>query len=56
MKKPPISKDHDVGEVKWRLFDETVSQVRESFIDVPISELNDIIEKAVANARQSNRR
>ena len=38
--------------VKWRLFDETVSQVRDAFGDVPVSELSAMIDEAVAVARR----
>jgi len=37
--------------VKWRLFDQTVTQVRDAFSDVPADELNSIINEAVTNVR-----
>ena len=41
--------------VKWRLFDQTVSEVRDAFADVPADELNDIINEAVTNVRNEKR-
>ena len=42
--------------VKWRLFDRTVSQVRDAFADVPEDELIDMIDEAVASVRKQKRR
>lgn len=38
--------------VKWRLFDETVDEVRQAFADVPPGELQPMIDEAVASVRQ----
>jgi Ribbon-helix-helix domain len=38
--------------VKWRLFDQTVSEVREAFADMPAEELDGLIDEAVASIRQ----
>jgi Ribbon-helix-helix domain len=38
--------------VKWRLFDQTVNEVREAFADVPADELDSLINEAVASARK----
>jgi hypothetical protein len=42
--------------VKWRLFDQTVSQVRAAFADVPAAELQNIIDEAVASVRKRKHR
>ncbi|HTW58856.1 MAG TPA: ribbon-helix-helix domain-containing protein [Terriglobales bacterium] len=42
--------------VKWRLFDQTVSEVREAFADVPLDELNTLIDEAVASVRKEKHR
>jgi hypothetical protein len=39
--------------VKWRLFDQTVNEVREAFADVPADELDSLINEAVASARKA---
>ncbi len=38
--------------VKWRLFDRTVSQVRDAFVDLPANALNNMIDEAVASVRK----
>jgi len=38
--------------VKWRLFDQTVSEVRDAFADVPADELRNTIDEAVVNVRK----
>lgn len=38
--------------VKWRLFDQTVSQVRDAFSDISADELNSMIDQAVATVRK----
>jgi len=43
-----------VQTVDWRLFDQTVSRVREAFADLPPDELNSLIDEAVANVRREN--
>jgi hypothetical protein len=42
--------------VKWRLFDQTVTEVRQAFADVPADELNDLIDDAVASVRKEKHR
>ncbi|HSY00780.1 MAG TPA: ribbon-helix-helix domain-containing protein [Acidobacteriaceae bacterium] len=42
--------------VKWRLLDQTVSQVRKAFADLPPRELHNLIEDAVTSARREKRR
>lgn len=42
--------------VKWRLFDQTVSQVRHVFADVPADDLNDTINEALASVRKEKLR
>jgi hypothetical protein len=41
--------------VKWRLLDQTVSEVRKPFSDVPVDELHDMIEIAVKSIRNKKR-
>ena len=38
--------------VKWRLFDQTVNQVRAAFADVPAEELDNLIDEAVTSVRK----
>jgi hypothetical protein len=47
---PGVPKDVE-DSVKWRLLDETVSQVRKAFADVPNCELNATIDEAIAKVR-----
>jgi hypothetical protein len=42
--------------VKWRLFDQTVSEVRQAFADVPPDELQNLIDEAVSSARKEKHR
>ena len=42
--------------VKWRLFDQTVTDVRESFADVPPNELQNVIDEAVTSVRKEKHR
>jgi len=42
--------------VKWRLFDQTVSQVRDAFADVPADDLNHMIDEALASVRKTKHR
>ena len=42
--------------VKWRLFDQTVSEVRQAFADIPPNELDALIDEAVASVRKQKRR
>jgi len=38
--------------VKWRLFDQTVNEVRQAFADVPPDELQNMIDEAVVSVRK----
>ena len=38
--------------VKWRLFDQTVNDVREAFADVSADEVDNLIDEAVASVRR----
>jgi len=42
--------------VKWRLFDQTVSEVREAFADMSAGQLDNLIDEAVASVRKERRR
>ena len=42
--------------VKWRLLDQTVSQMRAAFADMPPDELQSLIDEAVTSVRQEKRR
>ena len=42
--------------VKWRLFDQTVNEARESFADVPPNELQNIIDEAITSVRKQKHR
>lgn len=42
--------------VKWRLFDQTVSEVRKAFADVPPDELQILIDEAVSSVRKEKHR
>jgi hypothetical protein len=42
--------------VKWRLFDQTVNEVRKAFADVPADELHNMIEEAVESIRKEKHR
>jgi Ribbon-helix-helix domain len=42
--------------VKWRLFDQTVHEVRQAFADVPADELDNMIEEAVDSIRKQKHR
>jgi hypothetical protein len=55
LKKGALSKFIEEA-VKWRLLDQTVSEVRETFADVPAGELRDMIDEAVAGVREEKRR
>lgn len=54
MKKGDISK-FIVEAVKWRFFEQTVSEIREKFADVPAEELQSIVDEAVEAARMEMR-
>jgi len=42
--------------VKWRLFDQTVNQVRQAFADVPVDRLHGMIDEAVMSVRKERHR
>jgi ribbon-helix-helix protein len=42
--------------VRWRLFDQTVAQVRNAFAGVPTDDLNAVIDEAVASVRKEKQR
>jgi len=42
--------------VKWRLFDQTVNEVRQAFADMPGDALDKLIDEAVASVRKQKRR
>ncbi len=54
MKKGDLSKFIEEA-VKWRVFDQTLAEVRSKFADLPPEELESIIGKAVASARKDAR-
>jgi hypothetical protein len=54
MKKGDISK-FIVDAVKWRVFEQTLAEVREQVADVPPDELQAIIDEAVDAVRQEKR-
>jgi len=41
--------------MKWRLFDQTVNQVRQAFADLPSEQLNCIIDEAILSVRKDKR-
>jgi hypothetical protein len=51
MKKGDLSKFIEDA-VKWRVFDQTLAEIRGKFADVPAEELDSIISEAVAAARK----
>ena len=42
--------------VKWRLFNQTVGEVREAFAGVPADEINGMINEAVKSVRKTKNR
>jgi hypothetical protein len=54
MKKGDISK-FIVDAVKWRVFEQTLAEVREQVADVPPDELQAIIDEAIDFVRQEKR-
>jgi len=54
MKKGDISK-FIVDAVKWRVFEQTVSEIREKFADVPPEELQSIVDEATEAVRMEMR-
>jgi hypothetical protein len=55
LKKGALSKFVEEA-VKWRLFDQTVVQVRAAFTGVPPRELDTMIDEAIASVRKEKRR
>jgi hypothetical protein len=51
MKKGDLSKFIEEA-VKWRVFDQTLGEVRDKFADVPAEELESLIDEAVAAVRR----
>ncbi len=51
MKKGDLSKFIEDA-VRWRVFDQTLAEVREKFSDIPEGELSALIEEAVDAARR----
>jgi hypothetical protein len=41
--------------VKWRLFDQTIIEVREGLADTPADDLENLIDEAVASVRKERR-
>jgi hypothetical protein len=52
MKKGDLSKFIEEA-VKWRVLDQTVSEVRSKFVDLPPDELESLVEEAVAAVRKA---
>ena len=52
MKKGDLSKFIEEA-VKWRVFDQTVAEVRAKFDDLPAAEIETLIDEAVSALRQS---
>jgi hypothetical protein len=52
MKKGDLSKFIEEA-VKWRVFDQTMTEVRSKFADMPPAELESLIDEAVAAARKT---
>jgi hypothetical protein len=53
MKKGDLSKFIEEA-VKWRVFNQTVIEVRSKFADLPAAELESLIEEAVMEVRKIN--
>lgn len=51
LKKDALSKFVEDA-VKWRLFDQGVSEVRQAFADVPAGQLENLIDEAVTSIRK----
>ncbi|WP_145200065.1 ribbon-helix-helix domain-containing protein [Sphingobium sp. B2] len=52
MKKGDLSRFIEES-VKWRLLDLTLAEARAGFDDLPVEELEDLIEEAVGDARKN---
>ena len=55
LKKGDLSKFIEEA-VKWRVFDQTLAEVRGKFADVPPDELESLIDEAVSAAREAHAR
>jgi hypothetical protein len=53
MKKGDLSKFIEDA-VKWRVFDQTLAEVRGKFADIPADELESLIDEAVSASRKAN--
>src|SRR3546814_17046166 len=53
MKKGDLSKFIEEA-VRWRVFDQTLTEARSKFVDVPTEELESLIDEAVAAARKDH--
>jgi hypothetical protein len=53
MKKGDLSKFIEEA-VKWRVFDQTLTEVRSKFADMPPAQLESLIEEAVAAVRKDH--
>lgn len=55
LKKGALSKFVEEA-VKWRLFDQIVTEVRQAFANVPADQMENLIDEAVASARKEKHR
>jgi hypothetical protein len=55
LKKGDLSKFIEEA-VRWRVFDQTLADVRSKFADVPPAELESLIDEAVMSVRKANSR
>jgi hypothetical protein len=55
LKKGDLSKFIEEA-VRWRVFDQTLADVRSKFADVPPAELESLIDEAVMSVRKANGR
>lgn len=55
LKKGALSKFIE-DSVRWRLFDQTVNEVRQAFAGVPAGELHKMIDEAVVSVRKEKHR
>jgi len=53
MKKGDLSKFIEEA-VKWRVFNQTLAEVREKFADLPAAEAESLIEEAMVEARKTH--
>lgn len=52
LKKGDLSKFIEEA-VRWRVFDQTITEVRSKFADLPAAELESLIDEAVSSIRQT---